>query len=102
MPTQIHRTNSKPSLLPPAPKHTRPSRRPQIQLRMIRNIEIVPLAERRGETLGTAPGHVLRGHDCAVELEDEVQVAVADDCSLVLFDHAWEDGEGGEFACVSV
>ena len=69
---------------------------------MIRDIKIVPIFRRGGKALCAVPRHVLRGHDGAVDEEDEVEHPVADDGFLVLGDDAREDGPGGGLAGVGL
>ncbi len=56
MSTEIDRAERQPTLCPPLAKDTSTGRRALIELGVVRDVEVVPLAWGRGKPLGAVPG----------------------------------------------
>ena len=91
--TQVNSAERQSTLFPPVTEHTSACCRAQIQLGVIRNIEVVPFTRRCRETLSAIESHVLNHHNCAIHEQNHVQHPVTDYGLLVFLDHAREHTE---------
>ncbi len=90
MPTQTDLHKCQTPLRPGSPKYPRTSKRAGILLGVVWYEKFI--GGFGGETLSAVPGHVLDHEEGAVDDEDVVEGAVADDCFVEAFDYAGENG----------
>ena len=91
MPTQPRLYPRQSSLRVSGTQSPRPSKRLNLIVNMIRHIKHI--LGRLLKTLLPVPRHILDHHERAVGDQDVVQSCMLNDCALVAFDDAGEDGE---------